>query len=92
VLFRSEAISQGLPVIATPHTCAPDLLTDGQDGFIVPIRDSSAIAEKLELLHNDRDRLASMSAAALETARKFGWERYRKGIVETVERSYSAQK
>jgi len=29
-------------------------LTEGEDGFIVPIRDPQAVAEKLEALHRDR--------------------------------------
>jgi len=80
----TEALSQGLPVITTPHTCGPDVLTEGEDGFIVPIRDAQAIAEKLELLHRDRDRLAAMSEAASKKAKTLTWERYRRGVVEVV--------
>ena len=63
-----EAMSQGVPVIATPNTAAPDFVSDGDDGFIVPIRDADAIASKLELLTLDRDLLAAMSQAAIRTA------------------------
>ena len=80
----TEAMSQGLPVITTPHTCGPDVLTEGEDGFIVPIRDPQAIAEKLELLHRDRGRLAAMSEAARKKAESLTWESYRKGVVEVV--------
>lgn len=80
----TEALSQGLPVITTPHTCGPDVLTEGKDGFVVPIRDSQAIAEKLELLHRDRDRLAAMSEAASKKAKTLTWECYRRGVVEAV--------
>jgi len=83
-LVVTEALSQGLPVITTPHTCGPDVLTEGEDGFIVPIRDPQAIAEKLELLHRDRERLAAMSEAASKKAKSLTWERYRQGVVEVV--------
>jgi starch synthase len=83
-LVVTEALSQGLPVITTPHTCGPDVLTEGKDGFIVPIRDSQAIAEKLELLHRDRDRLAAMSEAARKKAETLTWESYRRGVVAVV--------
>jgi len=49
-----EAMSRGVPVIATPNTAAPDFFSDGEDGFIVPIRDAGAIGEKLEILMIDR--------------------------------------
>lgn len=83
-LVVTEALSQGLPVITTSHTCGPDVLTEGEDGFIVPIRDPRAIAEKLELLHRDRERLAAMSVAARKKAEALTWKRYRQGVVEVV--------
>lgn len=79
-----EALAQGIPVIATPHTGAPDVLTDGVDGFIVRIRSAEAIAEKLELLHADPERLSAMRAAALGTATRNGWGTYRRRLVESV--------
>jgi colanic acid/amylovoran biosynthesis glycosyltransferase len=42
-----EAMAMGLPVIATQHGGIPELVQDGISGFLVPERDSSAIANKL---------------------------------------------
>jgi starch synthase len=67
----------GVPLIATPNTGIADLLTEGQEGFIVPIRDSRAIRERLEwmLAHPaERDR---MGDAALRRVNSVGgWEAY----------------
>ena len=79
-----EAMSQGLAVITTPHTGGPDVIREGQGGFIVPIRSADAIAEKLGLLAGDRRMLAGMKEAARETARRHTWENYRKRLVEVV--------
>ena len=78
-----EAMSQGLPVITTPNTGAPHFVSDGEDGFIVPIRDVDAIVEKLEMLL-DRDRLAAMSRAAVRKAAQHSWEQYRHRFATTV--------
>jgi glycosyltransferase involved in cell wall biosynthesis len=75
-----EAMSQGLPVITTPNTCGPDIITDGVDGFIVPIRSAVSIAEKIEALHN-HDLLINMSRQAIKKAALYGWDRYRRSIV-----------
>lgn len=83
-LVLTEALSQGMPVISTPHTCAPDIIEDGREGFIVPIRDAEAIAGKLNLLHEDRVRLQGMKEAALLRARTMSWERYQENLVRTV--------
>jgi alpha-maltose-1-phosphate synthase len=79
-----EAMAQGTVVIATPHTAAPDLLDDGHDGFIVPIRSADAIAARLTRLAEDRGLLAQMSEAARQTAARRTWDEYRRGIVEAV--------
>ena len=79
-----EALSRGLPVITTPHTAGPDVLTDGKDGFIVPIRSSNAIMEKLELLYRDRDMLNGMKNNALETSRQYTWQRYGEQLVSSI--------
>ena len=83
-LVVTEALSQGLPVITTPHTCGPDVITDGLDGFIVPIRSAESIAEKLEILYNNREKLAEMHVAALNKAKERNWSTYRSGIAQIV--------
>lgn len=80
-----EAMAQGLPVITTPHTAGPDLIADGVDGFIVPIRDAPAIAARLDSLHRDRDRLAAMGAAARAKAFSFTWTAYEDGLARLVQ-------
>ena len=79
-----EGMSRGLPVIATAHTAGPDVIDDGTDGFIVPIRSAEAIAEKLELLRREPARLAAMKDAARRKAAALTWDAYRRGIVEAV--------
>jgi alpha-maltose-1-phosphate synthase len=86
-LVLLEAMSQGLPVITTAHTAGPDIITEGREGFIVPIRSPEAIAEKLQLLHDDRDRLHQMRTYALQRAQEFSWINYEKQLVTTLRAS-----
>ena len=72
-----EAMSRGLPVVTTAHTAGPDLIDDGHDGFLVPIRSAAAIAQTLETLHRDRARLAAMREAARARAAACTWTHYR---------------
>jgi glycosyltransferase involved in cell wall biosynthesis len=80
-LAITEAMSQGTPVITTSHTAGPDIIDDGIDGFIVPIRSAEAIAEKLELFARDRERLRAMKISAREKAQIHPWENYRRALV-----------
>jgi starch synthase len=79
-----EAMSRGLTVIATPNTGASDIITDGDNGFIVPIRDPAAIQERIERVLDDRERLESMQQEALSTARRHTWAQHRSRICEVV--------
>lgn len=83
-LVLLEAMAQGLPVIATAHTAGPDFISEGVDGFIVPIRSAQAIAERLELLARDRERLCEMQKAAALKAESQRWDSYRQGLVRVA--------
>lgn len=78
-----EALAQGTPVITTPHTAGPDVITEGVDGFIVPIRDAPAITERLERLIEEPDLLQEMKRAAWRGAAHRPWESYRRRIADT---------
>ena len=58
----------GIPVIATTNCGAADIITDGVDGFIIPIRDINAIVEKILFLYENPLVLEEMSLAALKKA------------------------
>ncbi len=75
-----EAMACGVPVITTANTCAPDVLTEGEHGFILPIRDPTAIEEKLVWGLDNRDALAAMGRSAAAQAEIFTLERFRAEI------------
>lgn len=73
----AQALACGCPVIGTWHTGAEDLFTDEREGFIVPIRDSQAIVNRLQFLADNPDRRSAMSEAALRrVAQLGGWSDY----------------
>ena len=83
-LVQGEALSQGLPVITTPNSGGTDIMRDGIDGFIVPIRDPESITARLLELYADRDLLKQMSDAARERAKMLDWQGYKGRIVSAV--------
>gem|GEM_PF-335798 len=75
-----EAMACGVPVITTANTCAPDVMTEGEHGFILPIRDSHAIEEKIIWGLEHRKVLAEMGRCAADHAGLFTPERFRSGV------------
>lgn len=49
-----EAMAAGLPVVMTDVGIAGEIMKDGENGFIVPVGDASALAAKISLLLADR--------------------------------------
>ncbi len=47
-----EAMAIGLPVVSTWHAGIPELVKEGESGFLVPERDVSALAGKIIALHD----------------------------------------
>jgi glycosyltransferase involved in cell wall biosynthesis len=80
-----EAMAAGLPVIATPNCAAPDLIENGVNGFIVPIRDVDAICERLAWIHDHPEEAAAMGRRARETVTRFTREDYRRRFSNRIQ-------
>ncbi|HYO49954.1 MAG TPA: glycosyltransferase family 4 protein [Chloroflexia bacterium] len=80
----TEAMSQGLPVITTHNTAGPDLIKDYHNGFIVPVRDADALAEKMAWCLDNPRLVTEMGPAATQTAMKWQWSDYRAALAGTV--------
>jgi glycosyltransferase involved in cell wall biosynthesis len=59
-----EAMAAGLPVVTTAKACIPEIVIDGETGFIVEPKNPEQIAEKLTLLCENENLRARMGLAA----------------------------
>lgn len=84
-----EAMAAGLPVITTPHTAGPDILTDGVEGFLTPIRDPDATAARLARLYADEPARYAMGEAALARAAGSHWRAYEDATAAMVREALS---
>ena len=58
-----EAMAMGMPVVSTLHGGIPELVQDGISGFLVPERDSEALAQKLGELIEHPEKWPQMGRA-----------------------------
>jgi glycosyltransferase involved in cell wall biosynthesis len=70
-----EAMSYGRPVIVTSTTGSSDIVTDGEDGFIVPPRDPGAILDKINYFYTNPSELLRMGNNARVTAKNYSWDK-----------------
>ncbi|MEW6600357.1 MAG: glycosyltransferase family 4 protein [Nitrospirota bacterium] len=61
-----EAMASGCPVVATRTGYWPELITEGEDGYVVPCRDTDALTEAIMKITEDPGRVSLMGRQARE--------------------------
>lgn len=77
-----EALASGVPVVTTRS--AGSVVTNGQEGLIVPERDAEALAKAIERIVEDRAMRSAMSEAARSTIKFFDEDHWRKRLVNAL--------
>ncbi|NQY87009.1 MAG: glycosyltransferase family 4 protein [Colwellia sp.] len=57
-----ESLSNGTPVVTSANDGVLETIEDGVNGYLVPIGDASAIAEKIRILYQDKETLAKLAS------------------------------
>ena len=81
-LVQQEALSWGLPLLATRNAGGSDLVQEGRTGFLVPIRSPEAIAEKLEWFLKNRNRIHAIRSHCFAKSTNYSWNSYAKAIID----------
>jgi GalNAc-alpha-(1->4)-GalNAc-alpha-(1->3)-diNAcBac-PP-undecaprenol alpha-1,4-N-acetyl-D-galactosaminyltransferase len=67
-----EAMSAGLPVVAFDCIAGPsELITDGRDGYLVPLFDFQMLEERLLILMNDSELRKNLGSEAAKSIKRF---------------------
>lgn len=83
-LVITEAMSQGTPVITTDRTAGPDLITNGENGWLIEAASTQALIDCFQQVLDDPGKIAVLGKAAMETARLRPWEVYGKELAEAI--------
>jgi glycosyltransferase involved in cell wall biosynthesis len=83
-MVQTEALSCGLPIVVTANAGAEDLVEQGKTGFVMPIRDPAALAERLGWIADHPDWVIDIRPDVLEKARQSGWDRYTDAILSAI--------
>ena len=71
-----DACAIGRPIVTTASIGCKDVVDDGVNGFLIPVRDSNALAQKLRVLIDDRElRVRMGKAARIKAEREFAIEK-----------------
>lgn len=83
-----QAMKTGLPIVATDVEGAREAVQDGETGFLVPLKNPAAMAEKVILLLKDQPLRIRMGRAGMKQAQGFGLEAMMEKIVAIYENRF----
>jgi glycosyltransferase involved in cell wall biosynthesis len=83
-LVIPEAMATGMPVIASTHSIGPEIVREGQDGFVLEPDDVAGLAAKLDWLASHRRQACEMGAQAAVQARLLSWQRHQERVREII--------
>jgi len=82
-MVQPQAMACGLPVICTTNTGGEDIVRDGKDGFVIPIRDVEKLKEKLVYLYENPEICWKMGESAKQrVSQGFTWDDYGDKIIK----------
>jgi phosphatidylinositol alpha-mannosyltransferase len=80
-----EAMASGTAVIASKIAGYSDVVTNGVDGILVPPADPQALAEELQLLAHEPERLDAIGEAGRRSAQRYAWPVVAEEVKEVYE-------
>jgi len=84
-LVIPEAMASGMPVIASTHSAAPEIIREEIDGFVFRPDDVQSLTEKIAYLAKNRKKCIEMGQNAHERAKEYSWEKYKKRLKEILQ-------
>lgn len=86
-LVITEALSAGLPVIATASTCAADLIQDGRSGYMLASEAIDALENTIARACEDKLNWPKMRAVAMGVAAANSWGHFAKDFTDAIARA-----
>ncbi len=77
-----EAMAMGKPIVATNIDGYASVVTQGEDGLLVPPQDGSALARALVSVMSDETLREQMAARGKLKAREYSWEHIGKRVLD----------
>ena len=82
-----EALATGLPILATDTGGSKELIMEGENGYIIEMKNAQDIADKLEKIINDFELKKKMGEASRKKALEMSWEKVAKKYYQAYEKN-----
>ena len=83
-LVITEAMAQGTPVITTERTAGPDIINNGENGWLIKAGCTERLVAAIENLLYNPDLIVDAGKEAMATAKKRQWKTYGHELCEAI--------
>ncbi|MBQ9374889.1 MAG: glycosyltransferase family 4 protein [Ruminococcus sp.] len=80
-----EAMSCGLPVIATKGEGISDIVVDGENGFLIEKNNADELYDRLEFIRNNPEATAKIANKGFQTAKELTWDKNAEQTIKVFE-------
>lgn len=80
----AEALASGTPVLVSEMVGSKDLVTEGKTGWVVPVEDFNALAERMLWCVRHRDEVRALRPDCRKAAESATWAAYHKRFAELI--------
>jgi len=77
-----QALACGLPVICSENSGGSELIKNGFNGYVVPIRNIYELKKKMNLLYEDKKHYIFLKEKVLKHGKDLSWDRYGDLIID----------
>ncbi|MDD5738603.1 MAG: glycosyltransferase [Candidatus Pacebacteria bacterium] len=79
-----ESMACGVPLISTNMGMAPDIIIDGENGFLAEVENASEIAQKAMLVFTQTELKEKIIKSSQETIQEYSWEKIAKRYFDEI--------
>lgn len=80
-----EALAAGMPVIVSDHVGASEAIREGDNGWVIPAGDESALFARMLACCRGIDHVRTMNAACASSANAYDWSHYSRRTLSIFE-------
>ena len=84
-MVQAEAMASGLPLICTTNSGGQVFIDHEDCGFVVPIRDTEALVQKIKFFYDHPEKVKEMGILAAQKIKQFSWDAYGQKVIQAYQ-------
>ena len=84
-MVQAQAMACGLPIICSENTGGSEIVDDGINGYVIPIKNIEILKNKIQEFYYDRSKLKNFSLNALKKTKDISWENYGNKLINAYQ-------